>query len=574
MTVTDYEDQHVMEKLLQLAFTPSIERLGGKALDIFSSAIRLNAIYTTIIKIAESSPIKFDRLKIIPDTFILNELYGKTLLAFKETLETVQLRLFNHDDTEDVLHRFDEFKQLKALRMEEAEFNSIEELNAVLKGCHNLKELFLNVEILDQMGETPTLATSSDVLWQRMQVEKVPSLEKLSVISPGYPLLVEYLVYKYPNVQDFRLDPMAMVEPSMDNNLTSINFERILKSLKPLKKYSIDLTMPPGDSLNRKCTAGKGDINSLTIQYPMQYIDDDEMYLHLDVTTLEKICKANFILEVPTIAASYHPIHLAQEAGIPLERLELDFVNCAAVEGDDLFSQQIDRGEEAAVFFDMLYAFPQIKEMKLTAHYLSEASDMFSAHDTIELRSLEIRGAEVTQDALQCISYECPQLKELKLLNCYLAPDDRQNTFHVRMGRTSFDHFIYTHAPVLDIVRDKEDQDAIDHFSMIGSEMETSWIQSDIYLWLGIKEAGKKIYFQICVGSDESPDAVCQEIFDLRPVENAPLIRFTCFNIKSLTIQLGPFSFLLKEELIKRCIDSSFMSYPLENGDIDTDEEE
>lgn len=52
LTVTDYDNQHVMKRLLQLAFTPSIKRMRGKVLDIFSSAIRLSAIFTTMIEIA------------------------------------------------------------------------------------------------------------------------------------------------------------------------------------------------------------------------------------------------------------------------------------------------------------------------------------------------------------------------------------------------------------------------------------------------------------------------------------------------------------------------------------------
>lgn len=137
------------------------------------------------------SPIKFDRFATIPDTFVLNDLDGKALLAFEE----VKLRLFNRDDTQDVLHRFDEFKKLKALRMEEAEFSSIQELDVVLKGCHHLKELYLNVEIVDQT-QTSDLPASSTAMWEQMQVEKEPSLEKLIFVSPGYSLVIEYLLYK------------------------------------------------------------------------------------------------------------------------------------------------------------------------------------------------------------------------------------------------------------------------------------------------------------------------------------------------------------------------------------------
>ncbi|KAL9544430.1 hypothetical protein MBANPS3_007635, partial [Mucor bainieri] len=587
LTVTDYDDQRVMKRLLQLAFTPSIERLAGKVLDIFSSAIRLSAIYTSIIEIAENSPIPFDRLKTIPDTFVLNDLYGRTLLTFKDTLETVQLRLFNHDDTQDVLHRFHEFKQLKTLRLEEAEFNNIKELDAVLKGCHHLKELYLNVEILDQTtraeeSDLSNTSGSNAVLWQRMQVEKVPSLEKLEFVSPGYPLVVEYLLYKYPNVQDFRLDPMAMVEPSMDRNLTSQHFESILSSLKPLKKYSARFCMPPGDSLHNKCTAAKGDINSLTIQYPTKFIEDDTMNLHLDVTSLdEKTRQVHFTLEIPSIVADFSPLDLVREAGIlPLERLELDFVNCAAVDGDRLFEEQISQSQETMVFLDILYSCPHIKQIKLTAHHVDDVSDMLlrAYESKVELRSLEICGAEVTQEALRCISYQCPQLKELILTTCYLAPNKHQNnTFYIRMDRTSFDHFIYTDKSLKGILRDKEDQDAAVYFGSVDRQMLVTWALSDIYLCLCIKETGKKIYFWIRAhhtADDGEPFAVCQEIFDLRPVKRAPLIHMTCNSIKSLTIQINIMSFFLKEELIRKCVESDYMSYPLEKGDIDIGEEE
>jgi hypothetical protein len=91
---------------------------------------------------------------------------------------------------------------------------------------------------------------------------------------------------------------------------------------------------------------------------------------------------------------------------------------------------------------------------------------------------------------------------------------------------------------------------------------------------LGIKEIGKKIYFLIRAHSDEAPFAVCQEIFDLRPVKKAPLIHFACYSIKSLTIQLGPVSFFLNKQVIRECVESPDMSYSLEKNDINSGEED
>lgn len=171
--------------------------------------------------------------------------------------------------------------------------------------------------------------------------------------------------------------------------------------------------------------------------------------------------------------------------------------------------------------------------------------------------------------------YECPQSKELKLVNYYLVPDDRQNTFRIRMDRTSFEHFTYTTVPIEEMVHDREGQDAIDHFTLVMCEMHNSWTSLNIYFWLGIKEAGKKIYFMIPIAHSNQEDlTVCQEMFDLRPVKESPLIRFTCFNIKSLCFQLGSVSFTIKEDFIRKFAESSVMSYLLEKGDIDDDEEE
>ncbi|KAL7321960.1 killer toxin resistant protein [Mucor circinelloides] len=581
LAITDYEDQQVMKKLLRLAFTPGIERLTGKVvLDIFSSSTRLSVIYATMVEIAEKSSIKYDRLKVIPETFMLNDVYGRALLTFKETLETVHLRLFNHDDTQNVLHRFGEFKRLEVLRVEEGDFGSVEQLDAVLKGCHHLKDLYLNIEVLDQTeapgipANSNGIPANSDGMWEQLQVQKVPSLKTITYASPGYPLVIEYLLYKYPNMEEFNLDTFAMVEPFLDLHSVSLNFQRIQKHLKRLKKYSLHFQVPPRDNLNSKFAAAKGDINILIIQYMMQYEEDDEMNLHLDVDTLEnKTRRAKFTMEVPTIGSWFYPVTLIQKAGIPLERLELDFVNGAAVNGDRMHPVQIHRSEEGVVLFDILYDFPSIKEIKMTSHQLFETTDIFSSDEAIELRSFELCGAEVTEAALKCVSYHCPQLKELKLVSCYLdlSPD---STCHVSMKYTSFDHFVYTVEPTQNMIRDVEDEDAIDHFDTVLQEMIVNWVKPDIYLWLGIKEAGRKIYFR-WTAFLERPRAVSRDIFDSRFAEEAPLVYFSCFSIRSISFHLSSIvSFTISEELIRECLDCSVLSYPLEEGEMDDSDED
>ncbi|CAO0793507.1 unnamed protein product [Mucor circinelloides] len=581
LAITDYEDQQVMKTLLRLTFTPGIEKLTGKVvLDIFSSSTRLSVIYATMVEIAEKSSIKFDRLKIIPETYMLNDVYGKALLTFKETLETVHLRLFNHDDTQNVLHRLGEFKKLEVLRVEEGDFGSVEQLDAVLKGCHHLKDLYLNIEVLDQTeargipANSNRIPANSDSMWEELQVQKVPSLKTITYASPGYPLVIEYLLYKYPNLEEFNLDTFAMVEPFLDLHSVSLNFQRIQNHLKRLKKYSLHFQVPPRDTLNSKFVAAKGDINIMAIQYIMQYVEDDEMNFHLDVDTLEnKTRRAKFTMEVPTIGSWFYPVTLIEKAGIPLDRLELDFVNGAAVNGDRMYPVQIHRSEEGVVLFDILYDFPKIKEIKMTSHQFFETRDIFSSDETVELRSFELCGAEVTEAALKCVGYHCPQLKELKLVNCYLDLS-LANTCHISMKNTSLDHFVYIVEPIQNMIRDTEDEDAIDHFGTVLQEVVTNWVKPKIYLWLGIKEAGKKILFKWTAFS-ATPLSASRGTFGSRFIEEVPLVYFSCFNIKSISFHLDPaLSFTISEELIRKCLNCPLLSCPLEEGEMDDSEEE
>lgn len=542
LIVIKYQKNNI-EKLLKLTFTPNMEELGGVG-DEF--------LYNLLIKIAIQFPKKFDKLTKIPASYDLNEGYCNALLTFRESLTEVDLCSRDKTTLQRVIHRFDIFDSLNNLAVEQ-DFNNLQDLEAALKYSFRFKSVgftingFLDWE--DQLDDG--MDTAQLMSWATENVQRVDSVKALYVSAIGYPSFIEYLLYKYLNTESFTLVTFEVVNAyDMFDDLVNFHIVRIINAIKHLKYYNLDYRIPFGDDFNAVCKAAQGDRNTLKLGYPYIWTED-VMAVQLQCTKLDDgTRRTEFSLEIPTIASNYHHVKMIADAGIPLYRLELDFVNYSLPQNDRYYRQQLRIDEQSSVFFDTLCDFPEIREIKLTANRIEADSEHFSFHDQVMLESLEICNAEVTELAFEVAAYHCPNLKEFKLLNCQLVPDSSK-VFHIWMNNISYDRFIFKTAPISYMLPELKDtcdnEHNIEDFERVLDEVKQTWSKV-FYLWLDIVQAGKKLYYKITPRANTTK-LITTNAFESRSKKSL-VIHMSCFNIKSLLIHIGQSMLSLDEETI------------------------
>lgn len=96
-------------KLLRLAMTHKIYIIDGN--------MGMDSFFIELLKIVESSPSSFDRVKMIPIPTKYNHTYRTTVIGLKDILQGLILDFKNNPFDWDRIYRLDEFKRLTFLTL-------------------------------------------------------------------------------------------------------------------------------------------------------------------------------------------------------------------------------------------------------------------------------------------------------------------------------------------------------------------------------------------------------------------------------------------------------------------------
>ncbi|KAL9537671.1 hypothetical protein MBANPS3_011566 [Mucor bainieri] len=577
--VYKYYGLELSKRLLQQAFTPNLEELTVKEVGFSSVRSNYNEFYDGIVSIANESSVKFGKLKKIihdcPHSDRFDLAYGQSLLAFKESIQHVKLSFYKIAEVQNVIYRLGEFKKLYYLTLK-GYFDNLESLDAVLKGCHHLKTLDLIIEDFLYDGEDYDSDGEFDIepllVWDKENVEQVKSLKTLTFSGWGYPTLVEYLAYKYPNTTHVVYDifRLSSAYENKDDGVSK-NIELIFNAFEHAKTIELHYQIPSGDDLEEVCQVAEGDLNSMRLRYT-ELGAMDTMLMHLTSTLSKNGARSTqFDVEIPPFVDEYYHLELIEAAGLPLFRLELDFLNFSMQERDPFYRKQLQKSEEPDMLFGIWSAHNEIKQIKVLGHLIDVASDetMSEFGDEVLLESLELCGAQVTEDALETIGQYCQKLHTLVLTNCQVIPGG-DNMYHIKMHSICFDRFKFHLVFVDDIAREQQgffegtNMHAEDYLGKIWMILKKTWLKP-CYLWLAVSNANKKIYFEIVPG-DRNPKLISKNAFDSRK-KGSFVLHFNCHSIKSLEIDIRESYLSLDEQAIATALESN-LSYALEQDDI------
>ncbi|GAN06481.1 hypothetical protein MAM1_0124c05965 [Mucor ambiguus] len=228
----DYIPMTIQRGLLNLSFTPNMERITGEIDD--------DDFYLMMNSIADKSRDKFDKLEAIPHPSYYSVVYNLTLLNFKSTLQEIIYSLRDESDEEfspgwDFSSKFESFVNLVKLELE-ADLEAVFDLEGTLIGCSRLQELTLKAHFNDKVH-----VKSEVEAWAPSNVKIVDTVRKLVIARECRSDLLEYLLFKYPNTSTIDIDA-ARPLITANNNL-----HRTLNAIKTVRYHKVKIAVNTGN---------------------------------------------------------------------------------------------------------------------------------------------------------------------------------------------------------------------------------------------------------------------------------------------------------------------------------------
>ncbi|CEP20030.1 hypothetical protein [Parasitella parasitica] len=188
----NYNDSYqCVFNLIQLSFSSKMQYLSAR-LDTLTSTFYSN--FLGIVKRLPTNSIY--QMKQIPSpAYIDDPYYAQVAYEFRETLEHLDISM-TYSAMNTLFAKLKVFKTLKTLKLKVDPFESLPELESVLENCTFLRSL--QIQIFSPNHAVQDHQALSD--WTAKKLKKVASLTEIE-IDIAYPDVVQYLCYRYPNLQ-------------------------------------------------------------------------------------------------------------------------------------------------------------------------------------------------------------------------------------------------------------------------------------------------------------------------------------------------------------------------------------
>ncbi|KAL0138395.1 hypothetical protein V8B55DRAFT_1335674 [Mucor lusitanicus] len=372
-------------QLLQLALTPSIERIisCGDYID--------DSILTTIHGIVHESQQEFPHVRFIPAPCEFSDIYRKTLLLFKDSLETMCIPI-DEESEHFAFNELADFTRLSKLTLS-GYFDDMPHIDSILGKAHHLKDLVFDHCELDLYDDDqPTQQETLDWMKRKVQINQNAITVKLSEDTyPNYPLM-EYLVYKYPNIKHLEVGKRFFQNGAR-------HYERICRALSQIPSFTLK-DQNNFESLLPHLKFFKGDKNVVKLMYIGQwqrksyendygyhgyqgyygyqsYYDDDDdstkRYSTLERRVdqdQQRITEAQINIFRTLRDPSAHNSHARRLEDITafVTDLQVDLVQ--GYDDDDFASEDLDgvANLESEIFFAALTYAHRLEKMKFRAH--------------------------------------------------------------------------------------------------------------------------------------------------------------------------------------------------------------
>lgn len=219
----------ILKELLYLVLTPNIETIKGDASN--------EEFYIEFNRVMKRWPEQFGKLETMTRSDEVTVPYFEALFHFKETLREMVFNIgeYSENIAYERAEKLSQFKKLTSLKME-GWYQRLWDMEKVLKHCPWIQELSLNIH--DESGNVLEPPAVKD--WTDSSVEKQYHLKRLCIHTNCPADYMQYLFYKYPNIDSIAID----VE--LDDEFIEVNMDRITSLIKNVPKKQIIFTVGTG----------------------------------------------------------------------------------------------------------------------------------------------------------------------------------------------------------------------------------------------------------------------------------------------------------------------------------------
>lgn len=511
------ERPHVYS-LLKVAFTPTMQHLtilAGSAMD--------DAFFGALLGMVKDSKEGQYNLKTMPLTLDSTcDNYANAALAFKHTLRYLQTS-YSCSALNTKFDKLSEFKTLETLELEADPFQNIFKLDAILKNCPKLKTL----ELFHRNGDDRTEHTATSVAnWTRRNVEKVNSLTQLR-ISYAYPDLVQYLTFKYPNIESLAC--------TMPDNYQDESFQFVMDAVKSLLEFQIQFVFDNQEDMGTvvatMCQKTQGASFIIDIKY--RELLQEELQTELQFNLSNHLPKR-----------AYLTVYIAENVSHRLHHIIMtDLRN--NIGSNNIHHLSIDllqfriwpprnHPEESKIFYDIIDRLPRLERLCLTTDRVKYQPSAASSLVERRLESVIIAYAVIDTSVFPQISKLHPTLRSLRLESCTTIDEQqRDNIINIDMP--------YSNLYQLDLICEEPYLASTGDFDFhIASMVSRSKAFAEAHVKVSLLDSDTQFYWRL--NDSLPPTPISSEEYESHSENcNEASITIICASLDSLTIDFGAF---------------------------------
>ncbi|KAL9550240.1 hypothetical protein MBANPS3_004825 [Mucor bainieri] len=230
----------ILKSMLIEAFLPNIKAFSGETTN--------PGFYSMLLDVVRKSPTALKNLTTLPKYNLdVDQTYHDVLLAIKDTLSEIDInneRKYMSSFMTDLASHFSSFINLKTLKLC-AVFLQLSDLDLLLEGCIHLTALDLDIVM---EGISSMVEADLDAWVASGDITQMRNVQQLTIRHECRAYVIEYLVYKCPNVNHIKVDSDYQVRTtaisseihiSWNNvDMTRNRMDRIFQAIKgiPLKE--------------------------------------------------------------------------------------------------------------------------------------------------------------------------------------------------------------------------------------------------------------------------------------------------------------------------------------------------
>ncbi|KAK4511960.1 uncharacterized protein ATC70_003959 [Mucor velutinosus] len=509
----------IQEDLFKLVMNPNIVSLEGY-FDKAALAILLKAVSESGEQCSKlESLITYEGITNGGDSYMNAQLYFRTSLQeLRLSLHTPHTAIY-----QTVVDHLEQFNSLKKLVLTYSDRHVLPELEQVLRKCQRLELIDFDIGL----GETHWISKDDLKQWMISNVQQSPTLRFVDVGENHHPHLIEYLVYKYPNI------PSVAISGAFTDGHGTIG--RILDAVKGVGYISLrHWYLGDMEAVEQVLSTLKNKNNIVILRSCSPYCSERGIvYLTAHKTGDNKTTHYMINISDTEFPAVFSKI--IKIVGTS-QNFQVDYID------DDItFVESGLANQQSKSFKRMVKIISEVKSVNFTCAHIPYPS--FSVNTSLsQVETLKICGAVIDQKVLTVLSRITPKLKSLTLSSCILNPA-RPQCYRIDMPHTDFstlsinsEYWIWERDDNFGDV-EHEDKKLNEALDKIISNISIKQHQM-VSLKITSLSSNQKHYYALTPGDSAVVKAISNDEYS-KSIARWPSIVIVCKSLETLKLDLG-----------------------------------